>query len=135
MTAGSTCRGGILGRRKRVPTRSVLNPSISAALKKVGSRGTPAGERKAVEWSTMPPASSRTSVRLRYERLMAMSVVDRTAPALLDVADVCGILDLTPGQVDRRVRDGVLEDMVCAGDRQLFRAADVRALLLDERAA
>jgi hypothetical protein len=135
MTAGSTYRGGILGRRKRVPTRSTLDPRISAALNKVGSREKPAGERKAVEWPTMPPAGSRTSVRLRYERLMAMSAVDRTAPALLDVADVCGILDLTPGQVERRVRDGVLEDMVCAGNRQLFLASTVRAMLLEGVAA
>jgi hypothetical protein len=57
-------------------------------------------------------------------------VLDRTAPVLIDAEDVAAILDLTPGQFDLWVRSGRLEDVCCVGERRLFRAADVRALLL-----
>jgi hypothetical protein len=62
--------------------------------------------------------------------MMTLSVVDRTSPVLLDRDDVLTILEIGPGVLDRWVREGQLDDMVSVGERQLFRAADVRRLLL-----
>jgi hypothetical protein len=122
--AGPTAKGGILGRRKRLRDPQETSLSTCPIPQK-----RPVHERKAVEWPTTPPNPSRASTILRHARLMTLSVIDRTAPVLLDPADVCAILDLTPGQLDRRVQDGVLEDMVCVGDRRLFLASAVRALV------
>jgi hypothetical protein len=82
-------------------------------------------------WSsglTTPPAGSSASVRLRYERMMTLSVRDGTAPTLLDRDDVATILEVAPGVLDRWVREGRLVDQVMVGNRQLFRSSDVRCL-------
>jgi hypothetical protein len=129
LNAGSTYRGGILGRRKR----SVQDPQETLLSACPFPPGKPASARKPVEWPTTAPDGSRASAVLRHARLMTLSVLDRTSPVLLDPADVAAILDLSPGQVARRVQDGVLEDMVCIGERQLFLASAVRAILMTHR--
>jgi hypothetical protein len=129
LNAGSTYRGGILGRRKRVvqdPQETLLSACPLSPAK-------PAHARKPTEWPTTAPDPSRASAVLRHARLMTLSVVDRTSPVLLDPADVAAILDLSPGQVAWRVQEGVLEDMVCVGERQLFLASAVRTMILESR--
>jgi hypothetical protein len=128
LNAGTTYNGGILGRRKRL-----RDPSVSAVSECPQSPQRATSARKPVEWPTMPPDPSRASAVGRHARLMTLSVIDRTSPVLLDPADVAAILDLSPGQLVRRVRDGALEDMVCVGDRQLFLASAVRTMILGSR--
>jgi hypothetical protein len=71
------------------------------------------------------PRGDRHALELRRQ------IIERSdaLPVLLDAADVCAALGLTDRQLRRRVSDGRLEDMVMAGDRSLFRAAEVRDTL------
>jgi hypothetical protein len=61
--------------------------------------------------------------RLRRELLAG------EAPALLTGDEVCTLLDLTPRQLEMRVRDGALDDMAPASGRSLFRSSQVRRLV------
>jgi hypothetical protein len=69
----------------------------------------------------------------RYERELIGSIVDRTAPVLLDRDEAQIGLDIGPGVFDRWVREGELDDWVCVGERQLFRRESVRKIILESR--
>jgi hypothetical protein len=129
---GCTSRGGILGRRKRLPSPhsgAASKSSIPALSTGIDLAGTLPGPRKPTQWPPGPPGHSPAQ-RARHERLMVLSILDRTSPALIDREEAIAILDTSPGAFDRWVREGRLDDMVLAGDRQLPRAEQVRGILL-----
>jgi hypothetical protein len=117
--AGCTSRGGILGRRKRLPSPysgAASKSSISALSTGIDLAGTLPGSRTPTQWPPGPPGHSLAQ-RARYERSMVLSVMDRTAPVLIDRADAIAILDASPGVFDRWLREGRLDNMVMVGDR------------------
>jgi len=63
-------------------------------------------------------------------RELRRQVVDGEAPVLIDEASVLVILDMTPGQLARMVGDGHFVDCTMTGGRSLYRAADVRRIIL-----
>ena len=75
--------------------------------------------------SARPRASSPNA-----PRELRRQVVDGEAPVLIDEASVLVILDITPGQLARMVREGRFEDCTMTGGRSFYRARDVRQILL-----
>jgi hypothetical protein len=126
--AGSTYRGGILGRRKNL-AKAPQNPSKTALSECAVSLQRPASKRKPVEWPIAYPRQTQAQ-KDRFSRLMTLSVIDHTAPLLIDRADAMQILDLGPAQFDRLE----LENTVIVGARELYRAADIRRHLLEQKA-
>jgi hypothetical protein len=61
------------------------------------------------------------------------SVVALTCPILIARDEAMIALDVTTGVFDGMVRDGVVEDWVVVGDRQLFRARQVWELIMRHR--
>lgn len=133
--AGSTYNGGILGRRRRLASVP-QDPQKTALSAETALREPAADRRKAArrlaDYPERPLPSRAGPARDRWVRELVGSIVDRTAPALLDRADVLLALDLSSGAFDHRIREEklVLEDMVCVGPRELYRREDVRALIL-----
>jgi hypothetical protein len=130
----STYRGGILGRRKRYPERAGVSkkPSISALSERrelcVPGAGAGRGAVRPVPYPDRP--AQRTP---RYERDLIGSVLCGSCPLLLDRDEAMIALDLTAGVFADLVRQGGLKDWVVVGDRQLFRAAQIRELILQRR--
>lgn len=138
--AGSTYNGGILGRRKRLPptlgglsqTPRKSSLSADAGLQRPRISGGTAA-RRLIAYPEYRSVSKRPAVVARYERELIGSIVDRTCPVLLDRDEAQTALDIGPGVLDRWVREDKIEDMVCVGERQLFRAAQIRELILVAR--
>ena len=75
---------------------------------------------------TASPAPG-ASARLRR------SVLDGTAPVLMDAAEVLAALDIRPGSLAHLERTGQPENMTLSGTRKLYRTAAVRQLLTHPR--
>jgi hypothetical protein len=129
-------RNSILGRRRREGQEVMLaEPSISTAFvypeiaPAVTDRGKTARQPTNYPDRPMPLDVTR---RDRWVRELGGSIIDRTAPVLLDREEVALALDLSPAALDRRIRGGKLA-LDCAtmqGDRELYRREQVRAILL-----
>jgi hypothetical protein len=63
-------------------------------------------------------------------RELRRQVVDGEAPVLIDGAAARAILDISPGQLARMVREGLFEDCTMTGERSFYRARDVRRIML-----
>jgi hypothetical protein len=131
-------RNSILGRRGR---RTPQEPTFAELRKSAPFVYPPhaavaRGERKPVPRPVAypdRPMSQDGPARDRWERELVGSIVDRTCPALLDRDEAMAALDVGPGTFDRWLRDGRVGDMVALGERQLFRAAALRKIILDRR--
>lgn len=136
--AGSTYRGGILGRRKRLTHQTSDAPSTPQKTELsecTQSRKRPVVAHVAAAWPMTPPEHPTPAKQARYERELIAAIIARTSPVLIDREEALIALDLTPGVLDRWVREGVLlEDMASTGTRQMFLASTVRALILKARA-
>jgi hypothetical protein len=127
----------ILGRRRVAKTPSP-RPSISAALigsLNSGKAACSLSRTRLAAYPEAPKAALSSSQRDRYGRELAMSIVDGTAPVLITADEVCAALALK-----RVPEDLACVTLVpgCEGRRQgpdLYRSADVRAVLLGQRAA
>lgn len=95
-----------------------MDPSISAGLNGLHSpemlahARTPG--RKPVGYPEREWPSSDGPARNRWAREATLSVIDRTAPVLLDDDVVAMVLDSTPAPIDRRIWDGKIELEDCA---------------------
>jgi hypothetical protein len=131
-------RNSILGRRRRRTPQepTFAEPRKSAPFVYPPRAAVARGERKPVPRPVAYPDRPMPQdgpARDRWERELVGSIVDRTCPALLDTDEAMAALDVGPGTFDRWLRDGRVRNMVAVGERQLFRAAALRKIILDRR--
>ena len=129
-------RNSILGRRRTPAEPAPTEPRKSGPFVYPRHAAVARGERKPVPRPVAYPDRPMPQdgpARDRWERELVGSIVNRTCPALLDRDEAMAALDVGPGTFDRWLREGRVGDMVAVGERQLFRAAALRKIILDRR--